>query len=473
MKNSFKLVSTLCLMLVSGSVLFAQDSFKAAYFLDGYSHRYKMNPALAPERGFFNPVIGNINAGVNSNLSLSNLMWKDENGTLNTILAANTPEGIAQLPDGYGLMDANLNTSLLSVGWWNKAGTVFSSFDLGLKGNASMKIGQTFLDMLREKSPSRDYAFEPMGLGADAQAEFAYGMAIKKNWFHFGLRAKVLGGLAKFNMYTDEINANLTVPGIWSVEGTGGAEFYMPKSFVIPTKGEIDSSTPAERANRLKFSEMTLDPKKFFPSGVGAGLDLGIGFDFGQYFSLYGGVNNLGFMAWFGGEKAVMPSTSWTSNAYDGVIESLLGFKDQSDAVMDIIDEFFPFERTDEKFNTFEMLPMNVNAGMNLKMPFYEPFQVGIVGTADIVNKSLTHAEGRLIASITLADCFDIAADYSYMWPMGHSAGLLFNLHMAGINFFLGTDSIVPVFAWKNGIPAAKLSTSASFGLNITFGKLR
>ena len=315
MKNSFKLVSTLCLMLVSGSVLFAQDSFKAAYFLDGYSHRYKMNPALAPERGFFNPVIGNINASVNSNLSLSNLMWKDETGTLNTILAKNTPSDIAQLPDGYGLMDAGTNTSLLSVGWWNRYGTVFNSFDLGVNANASMGISQGLLDLLRDNSLVRDYDFGSMHLRGDANLEFAYGLTVKKSWFHFGMRAKLLTGLAKINMHADEVSANVTVPGIWGVNGSGTAEFYLPKGVEIPTKGEVDSSTPSERANRLKFSETSLSSKLLLPSGVGAGLDLGVGFDFGQYVSLYAGVNNLGVMGWFGGEKGVMPSSTWSANA--------------------------------------------------------------------------------------------------------------------------------------------------------------
>ena len=43
----------------------AQQNLRSAYFLDGYNFRYKMNPALAPERPFFSmPLLGNLIAEV-------------------------------------------------------------------------------------------------------------------------------------------------------------------------------------------------------------------------------------------------------------------------------------------------------------------------------------------------------------------------------------------------------------------------
>lgn len=463
----------LVLFAAFGVPSLAQDGMKAGYFLEGYSHRYKMNPALAPERGFFNPVIGSTGIDASSNLKLTNLMWKDENGNLNSILAANTPADLAQLPDGYGLMDVNINSSLLSAGWWNRKATVFQSIDLGVRATANSGVSQGLLDLFREHSPISDYSMDPMNIGLNSMAEIAYGLTIKKSWFHFGLRAKLLVGLANVNFSSDEMQLKCTTPGEWKVTGQAVAEYFVPGGIDIPTKGDIDPLCPANRRDYLKFRDLNYDAKRVFPiPGIGGAVDLGLGLDFGQYVSFYAGVNDLGYMSWNHGKRAVSPGSSWTAQAYSGIIDATLGIKDQGEIAMDLIDEIFPFvEEKDVTVKYGEMLPLKINGGLNVKMPFYEAFQVGVASTATMANSTYTSIEGRLISSITLGGCFDIAADYSYTHPFGHSVGLLLNLHVPGINFFVGTDSLIPVFAWKYGLPTTKFNTSAHFGLNVTFGK--
>ena len=39
--------------VISSISAFGQQNLRTAYFLDGYTYNYKMNPAMAPERAFF------------------------------------------------------------------------------------------------------------------------------------------------------------------------------------------------------------------------------------------------------------------------------------------------------------------------------------------------------------------------------------------------------------------------------------
>ena len=66
----------------------AQQNLRTGYFLDGYIYKYKMNPAMAPERGFFAlPVMGNIGLGVETNLGLSTFVYPTSQGGLTTFLS--------------------------------------------------------------------------------------------------------------------------------------------------------------------------------------------------------------------------------------------------------------------------------------------------------------------------------------------------------------------------------------------------
>ena len=65
----------------------AQNSLRSAYFLEGYTYRHQMNPAFASERNYVGmPVLGNFNIGLQSNIGVSNFLYKLPNGDLTTFL---------------------------------------------------------------------------------------------------------------------------------------------------------------------------------------------------------------------------------------------------------------------------------------------------------------------------------------------------------------------------------------------------
>ena len=65
-KRSLKALASL-LLAIAPMTMFAQFN-RTTYFMDGVSFKQKLNPALAPSRGFVNiPGLGAFNMGISSN----------------------------------------------------------------------------------------------------------------------------------------------------------------------------------------------------------------------------------------------------------------------------------------------------------------------------------------------------------------------------------------------------------------------
>ena len=88
MKTTVKyIISVLILSVALFTNASAQQNLRTAYFLDGYTYNYKLNPAFAPERPFVAlPLLGNIGIGVESNMGLSTFLYPTSDGKLTTFL---------------------------------------------------------------------------------------------------------------------------------------------------------------------------------------------------------------------------------------------------------------------------------------------------------------------------------------------------------------------------------------------------
>ena len=82
-----RIIVILVTMLTAFSV-YAQHNHRAGYFLDGYTYKYKINPAFGADRGYFAiPVAGFTSASLETPLKLSGLLYPTgNNGELVTFL---------------------------------------------------------------------------------------------------------------------------------------------------------------------------------------------------------------------------------------------------------------------------------------------------------------------------------------------------------------------------------------------------
>mgnify|MGYP003310224531 CR=1 FL=1 len=86
MNRKFFAVAAMMLLM---PLMMGAQTLKGSYFLDNSLNRNKLNPAFAPQSGYFQiPVIGNTSVGLLSNLDLQTFMYP-MNGQLYTFLNKN------------------------------------------------------------------------------------------------------------------------------------------------------------------------------------------------------------------------------------------------------------------------------------------------------------------------------------------------------------------------------------------------
>ena len=110
----------------------AQQNLRTGYFLDGYTYGYKMNPAFQGERGFLAiPVLGKTSVAVESNLSLSALLYPTADGKLATFLHpdVSADDFLKNMKHGNMIL-ANADLPIIAFGF--RTGKSYSTIDLSL-----------------------------------------------------------------------------------------------------------------------------------------------------------------------------------------------------------------------------------------------------------------------------------------------------------------------------------------------------
>lgn len=111
------------------------------YFMEGSTLRMQYNPAFAPHRGYFNvPGAGGVQVGVNSSLTLDNLLYPRD-GRLVTLFDASVPtsEALRNIRD-KNTLTAGTRVNLLGFGSYTRNRKHFWSFDLNLHASATLNI---------------------------------------------------------------------------------------------------------------------------------------------------------------------------------------------------------------------------------------------------------------------------------------------------------------------------------------------
>ena len=77
------------------TVAASAQSSSSGYFLEGFSQRYQLNPALTPDRNVFVsiPVLSNIQVDMQSSVGLANFLYesKSKPGMLTTFMSPDVP----------------------------------------------------------------------------------------------------------------------------------------------------------------------------------------------------------------------------------------------------------------------------------------------------------------------------------------------------------------------------------------------
>lgn len=249
-------------MLLLMPLMMGAQALKGSYFLDNSLNRNKLNPAFAPQSGYFQiPVIGNTSVGLLSNLDLQTFMYP-MNGQLYTFLNKNVSleqfdAALAGKP--YFDVVSDINVINLGVKGGEKG---FWTVDLGVRVNADIDLPRDlFIFMKKGTGTSGTYNIGAVNANVAASVQAAVGYSRDLSDLVEGLRvgAKVRAILPVGYAGLDLNTVSLTTS---------------PDKWTVKTDGTL---TSAMKGLEMMNSEGKLAPKVngFGLSGFGFSVDLG------------------------------------------------------------------------------------------------------------------------------------------------------------------------------------------------------
>lgn len=470
MKRSFIII--LVFVLAAGasvSVRAQQNNLRTAYFLDGYTYNYKLNPAMAPERGFFAvPAVGNLGIGLESGLALSTFLYPTSDGKMMTFLDDRVSnETFLNKLNNRNLLNANANISLIAFGF--RTGKSYHTLDLSAKANINANLPKDLFAFIKTgtENGATSWDISNAGIHADTYLELAYGFSRSiGESFRIGGRLKFLMGYAMADVNIDKLHLKMS-DELWSATAHGKAEISGPiKIGTEPGSNTVDF-------NQIKVAdsmEGLLSPLTTHRS-YGAALDLGITYDFLKYFTASASVLDLGMIKWNNTTQASTPDYSWSFDGFGEIdINSENTINDQLAHMGDELTEMLVLEKTGDGMKVSRGVHATVHAGLEVRIPFYQRLSFGVLGTHRF-NGPYSWSEGRFSANLALLNFFSLAASYAIS-DFGSSLGGVVNIHLPGVNIYAGVDSYKPLLnVTPQFIPIDSINTNVVLGANISFGK--
>lgn len=435
---------------------------KSAYFLEGAFHNTQLNPAMAPERGFFSmPILGNMMIGVNGNVGISNFLYPYGDGQLTTFMSGSVSadEFLGKLPSTLRL-GMDLDMTLLAAGFRAFGG--YNTFNVTLQSQMSMGLPSGFFRFAKEGFKHQQHSFSGINLHTMNYAAVTLGHSREIiDGLRVGVNLKYLIGLAYADITVDKLNLEANGEH-WMVESHAQAHLATFMEMRVPT-------TPDGKIG--DFEEMEIGA--FTPSATGFGVDLGATYDMKNFvpgLKLSASVVDLGFINWKYMNKA---STKETKIEYKGfeeinpddmdasIDEQLSQFTEDAEGMMDFY--------VDDKAQAMKTsLGATMYLGAEYEMPFYRKLSVGgLYGQR--FSKETGWYDVRGYINISPLGWLEASANYG-VTSFGTSFGWMFNFHPAGLSFFVGSDymitKVTPQF-----LPVNELNGNITFGINMPVGR--
>ncbi len=466
-------------MLAGTLMAEAQEANRSGYFLDGYIYRHELNPAFAPERNFIAiPGIGDISAGVMSNMGVNTFLYKQDNGQLTTFLnqSVNANDFLGKLSN-INKTTFNFGVPIIAFGTRGFGGYNTFSFGVHADGGVSlpkdlftfMKVGQTGADT--------QYSMKDIRVKASAYAEIALGHQHKINKeLSIGAKVKFLLGLGYFDANVKQLDVTLG-HNKWAVEAQGEMS-VSAKGLNIPTNAESgkELDNPSKQ-NQLDYDGIDYSLSDIGLAGFGVAFDLGATYDMSRFvdgLTLSASLLDLGGIKWKNTITATTPQTSWSFDGFKNIAlndnqeaKGNQSLDDQLDDMWDDLEDCINFEKEGSTGTRKTSLAATFELGAEYKMPFYKRLTGGFLFTQRFAGQ-FSWTEGRFSANIKPIKWFDFSVNYGAS-TYGSSFGWMLNLHPDGLDLFIGSDhqifKVTPQY-----VPVGKASAQITVGLTIAFG---
>lgn len=446
-------------LLGAGALAATAQNTQTGYFLDGYTYRFQMNPAMANDKNFVSmPALANLNIGMEGNLHLKNVIYNVD-GRTTTFLNPNVSvqEALSGFSD-VNKLGLNMGMTLLSGGF--KAWGGYNTVAVNVKTTANVGIPYSLFSLLKEGVANTTYDISDFNVRANAYAEIALGHSrqITPEWRVGGTLKFLLGGGnvdARFN------NAQLTLgENDWSIQADAQVDASV-KGLYYKTK--INSNTGNEYVSGVDIDGAGLN-------GFGMALDAGVVYqpealpDWEFSFA----VLDFGFIGWnnnmvatTNGQKS-FNTDRYTFNVDDDAPNS---FSNEWDVISDDLSALYELENKGDMGSRTTMLNATFNIGAQYTFPLYRRLTFGLLNTTRAMGK-FTTTNFRLSANVAPVDIFSASANIA-MGTYGFAFGWMANLHVTGFNLFLGMDHTAGKLA-KQGVPLSS-NMEVNLGMNFLF----
>ena len=434
-------------LLLLGSMMLwggaAQAQYlRSSYFMEGTSARLQLNPGLQPTRGYFNvPIIGSFNMSASSNvLGTSDIIDLMDSGS---DLYSN--DKLFDRLKADNRLNVNLNTDILSFGWYRGKG--FWSVNVGLRADFGAALAKDMFSMMRTMNgfaledvagTNQSYSLSNQTLNMKAYAEVGLGYSRRiTEKLTVGGRVKVLLGLARAEMNINQFDLNLDVPNLRNYQDDASRGELSPsdwygKGYSYAADGNVITTLKGGGMtfdNNGMIDNFDLDAGDLGIAGSGFGIDLGASYKVWDNLTVSASILDLGFLKWKESETTVATvsggdNVTITPDNYDRYIGG----------------DFLSFER----FDFEEGSPEKVKTKTRLYSTLLLAGEYGLLNNKLSVGAMYTarFAEPKTLNELTFLATFrpknwlNAAISYSPIQASGKSIGLAVKLGP----LFVGTD---------------------------------
>ncbi len=451
-----KFIAAAMLATIPAAII-AQETY-SGYFVDGYTYRFRMNPAFGNDSTKFVsiPGLANLNVAARGNLHVKDVFY-NINGQTTTFL--NPEVSVQELMDNLSdnnKVGADINITLLAGGF--KAWGGYNTISINARVNANAQVPKELFRLLKQGVENTTYDISNLGAHADAYLEMAFGHSreINKNWRVGGALKFLLGGGnidAKLN------NAKLTLgQDSWSIQSDAEIRSSV-KGFYYKT--DVNEDTGHEYVSGADVDGAGLN-------GFGMALDLGAVYTLNNDWQFSAALLDFGFIHWnndilatTGGSKT-FETDRYTFNVNDDALNS---FDNEWDKIKDDISALYELDNCGDMGGRTKMLAATLNFGAQYTLPVYRKLNFGLVNTTRIQG-DYTWTDFRLSANVAPVKMFSASANFA-LGTYGAGFGWMLNYHYTGFGLFMGMDHTLGKLT-KDGVP---MSSNASFnlGMNVLF----
>ncbi|MDE5642748.1 MAG: hypothetical protein K2I56_04585 [Muribaculaceae bacterium] len=457
----------------------AQEAARSAYFLDGYSYRHMLNPALGNDNNYVSiPALGNVGLGMASNVGVNTFLYKTAPGSQYSLTTFMSPTvDAATFLNKLGersRITADVNLTVLSAGF--KAWKGYNTVTIGVRTDIGASLPKDLFRFMKLGQTGDDtrYSFKNLALRADAMAEIAFGHS--RNilpGLEAGAKLKFLLGIGGVSAKIDRMDVRMSGEQ-WLVNAKGSVDIAAGSGLYLPTKQEAGVEYDnADQADLIEWGDMEYN--NFGLSGFGMAIDLGATYDLPALpgLQLSAALTDIGFISYSHAVRGATSDVSWTFDGFSDVAfdKNQPGYQDnklseQIDNLWDDLEDVVNFHRTASDGSFSRMLGTTLRLGAEYKMPFYQKLTGAFLFSTRMAGVS-SWTEGRFYANVKPTGWFDASVNYG-AGTFGSSFGWMINFHPRGFNFFIGSDhqffKVTPQF-----LPVGRASAQLNIGFNVTY----